>query len=98
MVRLDTDTIDHLARLCRLACTEEEKQALLKDLNQILGYVDRLTECDTDAIEPLSSVIQGQESLLLRDDVEEESLDREAFLRLAPQHVAGLIKVPNILE
>ena len=98
MARLNTDTIDHLAKLCRLACTEEEKQSLLHDLNQILGYVDRLEECDTNDVEPLSSVIDGQGSLLLREDVEEESLNRESFFSIVPAHVAGLIKVPNILE
>lgn len=98
MAALDTSTIDHLAKLCRLACTEEEKRSLLQDLNNILQYVETLQECDTADTEPLACVIQGQNSLLLREDEEEMSLTQAEFLSLSPARVAGLVKVPNILE
>lgn len=98
MAHLHEEMVDYLAKLCRVACTEDEKTSFLKDLNQILEYVEKLEACDTKGIEPLASVIQGQDALSLREDEEEEPLNREAFFSLAPAHVAGLIKVPNILE
>ena len=98
MAHLHEEMVDYLAKLCRVACTEEEKVSFLKELNQILEYVEKLEACDTKGIEPLASVIQGQEGLSLREDEEEEPLNRETFFSLAPAHVAGLIKVPNILE
>lgn len=98
MTKLKEDTVEYLAHLCRIACNEEEKHSIGQDLNQILAYVDRLEQCDTQGIEPLSYVVSGHEQLILRDDIEEPSLDKEAFFRLAPAHIAGLIKVPTILE
>lgn len=98
MAHLGDDTVEHLAKLCRIACTDEEKKGILRDLNSILAYVERLDECPTEGVEPISSVIEGQNALSLRDDIEEPSLSREDFFRMAPATVAGLIKVPTIIE
>lgn len=98
MVYLGIDTVEHLAKLCRFSYSEEEKQSILQDLNSILAYADRLNELNTDDIEPLSSVIDGQEPLFLREDIEQAPLSKEEFFSIAPATIAGLIKVPTIIE
>lgn len=98
MSQLDEAFVEHLAKLCRLTCTEEEKKALLVDLNNMLEYVKQLDSCPTEGVEPLTTVIQNQEPLSLREDREEPSLSRETYLRIAPAHIAGLVKVPCIIE
>lgn len=98
MPHLGIDTVEHLAKLCRFSYTDEEKKSILQDLNSILAYVEQLNNCPTEGVEPMTSVIEGQDALSLRDDIEEPSLSREAFFRIAPATIAGLIKVPTIIE
>ena len=90
-------TIEQMARLSRLAITEEEKLAFANSLESIIKYFDVLQKIDTDSVEPLYSVLDTS-STTLRDDVVEAPLSKEAFLKNAPSSVGGLIKVPQVLK
>jgi aspartyl-tRNA(Asn)/glutamyl-tRNA(Gln) amidotransferase subunit C len=50
--------VEHVATLARLSFTQQEKQKLIRELNQILDYMDQLNRLDTSHVEPLSHVVE----------------------------------------
>ncbi len=89
-------SIDHLARLARVALTEEEKSRYGNQLDNILRYVEKLNELDTAGIEPTSHVISI--SNVMREDALRTSLDREDALMNAPDKTDAFYRVPKIIE
>jgi aspartyl-tRNA(Asn)/glutamyl-tRNA(Gln) amidotransferase subunit C len=96
-MKLDKKTIKMLTQLSRIHCSEEEEEALLKDLQKILTYVEQLNEIDTSNVPPCNQVIPGMANRM-REDVVGEKLPRERFLENAPQQIGGLIRVPTVLK
>lgn len=90
--------IDHVAHLARLALTEEEKARLEPQLEEILTYVGRLRELDTEGIEATFHVSGRERVNVLRDDAEDLCLDPEAALRNAPAREGPYFRIPRILE
>lgn len=97
MAKLDKETIQQLTRLCRIDCTEEEQESLLKDLRKILDYIELLEEIDTKDVPPCNHVIEGMANVM-RNDVIGEVLNRESFLANAPAHIGGMIRVPPVIK
>lgn len=97
MAKLDKETIKTLTRLCRIDCTEEEQNDLLKDLAKILEYIEQLQEIDTENVPPCSQVLENMCNVT-REDVVGELLDRELFLANAPSHIGGMIRVPPVIK
>ena len=48
--------VAYVAELAHLELTEEERARMLKDLNSILGYIERLNQLDTSGVEPMAQV------------------------------------------
>jgi len=90
------DQVRHIARLARIAMSEEELERLLPELNNILGWVEQLGEVDTDGIEPLATVID--QKLRLRDDLVTEGDCRDDILANAPDAQHGFFAVPKVIE
>ena len=91
--------VRYIAELAHLNLSDDEVKAYQSDLEEILQYVDKLNELDTEQVEPMAQVIfEGAESLTLREDELEPSMDRDKALSNAPQHGAGQFKVPSIIE
>ena len=86
-----------LTKLCRISCSEEEKQGFLKSLDDILKYVAQLGEVNTENVATCYTVLEDL-SNVLRDDTPGEYLAREAFLENAPAHVGSMIKVPSVIK
>jgi aspartyl-tRNA(Asn)/glutamyl-tRNA(Gln) amidotransferase subunit C len=89
-------SIEHLARLARLALTEEEKPLYRDQLVNILRYMETLNELDTAGIEPTSHVISICN--VLREDSARTSLSREDALGNAPDRTEAFYRVPKIIE
>ena len=96
--KLSKETIHYLARLCRIACTEEQEEALLNDMQKILGYVELLNEIDTEGVDPCNNVSECHTQTPLRRDAVGSTLSRDEFLKNAPQHIGGMIRVPAVLK
>lgn len=96
MPHLDQEEIKKLTELCRIECTEEEKKNLLKDLESILAYVDQLQEIDTEHTLPCNHVLADVANVMREDNVG-ETMPREVFLKNAPAHTGGLIRVPPVI-
>ncbi len=87
--------VEHVAALARLSFTEEEKQRLTGQLNDILQYMEQLNRLNTDAVEPLSHVIEL--SNVFRDDVVKPGIPRSEALRNAPAKTEKFFKVPKVI-
>ncbi|MBW8382029.1 MAG: Asp-tRNA(Asn)/Glu-tRNA(Gln) amidotransferase subunit GatC [Youngiibacter sp.] len=67
--------VDYIAELARLKFTEEEKSGFITDLNNILGYVDKLSELDTEGADILVNPIYIEN--VYREDVVTKSMEQE---------------------
>lgn len=93
---VDLATVRKIAGLARIATSEAEAEALVPELNNILGWIEQLGEVDTDGVEPLAAVIPNH--LRLRDDVVTDGGIRDAVLKNAPQAEHGFFAVPKVIE
>lgn len=97
MVKLDKKAIAKLTKLSRIACTSEEEDAILQDLQQILVYFEQLEKINTENVPPCNHVLADIVNVT-RDDIVGPTLSREAFLNNAPSHIGGMIRVPPVLK
>lgn len=93
---VDTNTVRHIAKLARLRMSDGEVEALVPELNAILGWIEQLSEVNTDGVEPLTAVID--QKLRLRDDVVNDGDVRDAVLANAPDAQHGFFAVPKVIE
>ena len=93
---VDTATVRHIARLARIAVTDSEAEAMVPELNNILGWIEQLQEVDVSDIEPMTTVIPNK--LRLRDDIVTDGGVREAVLANAPAPEHGFFAVPKVIE
>ena len=90
------EQVRHIAKLARIAMSDEEIERLAPELNNILGWVEQLGEVDTDGVEPLTAVID--QKLRLRDDVVTDGNIRDEVLENAPEAQHGFFAVPKVIE
>ena len=104
--------VAHVADLANLELTEAERAVLLRDLNSILDYIDRLNQLDTTEVPPMAQVSDrygidqsktGSERFAYasREDVLEglrKSLPHDVALQNAPQSDGTFFKVPKVIE
>jgi aspartyl-tRNA(Asn)/glutamyl-tRNA(Gln) amidotransferase subunit C len=88
--------VEHVAYLARLQLNESDKAAFLKDLNQILTYVEKINELDTASVEPTSHVLPLRN--VFRNDEMKPSPAKQEMLQNAPDEQDGFFKVPPVLE
>lgn len=94
MSDITRDDVAHLARLARLAVTDEEIEVFSGQLDAILDTVGRVSEID-DAVPPTAHVVPLTN--VLRPDERAPSLEREVALAGAPDAEEGRFRVPRIL-
>jgi aspartyl-tRNA(Asn)/glutamyl-tRNA(Gln) amidotransferase subunit C len=90
------EQVRHIAKLARIAMSEEELERLVPELNNILRWVEQLREVDTDGVEPLATVIDLKQRL--RDDVVTDGGIRDKILANAPLAEHGFFAVPKVIE
>lgn len=96
MTQISTSDVQHLAQLSSLQLDDTEAEALRIDLESILGYIEQLSELNTDGVEPTYQVTDLQN--VWRDDVVDDyGIDRADLLALAPDTDKNQIKVPKVL-
>jgi aspartyl-tRNA(Asn)/glutamyl-tRNA(Gln) amidotransferase subunit C len=93
---VSTEQVRHIAKLARIAMSDEEIERLAPELNNILGWVEQLGEVNTEGVEPLTAVID--QKLRLRDDVVTEGNIRDEILANAPEAQHGFFAVPKVIE
>ena len=88
--------VDHVARLARLALTDEERERFGQQLVQILEHAERVREVAADDVPPTAQPVPL--SNVFRDDSPRASLSQEEALAGAPEVEQGRFKVPRIIE
>ncbi len=97
MKKFTKETVKNLVKLSRIGCSEEEQEAILQDLEKIVGYVELLEEIDVTDVPPCKHVLDDLFNVL-RDDIVGESLPRDVFLANAPSQIGGMIRVPPVIK
>ncbi|HEY6272133.1 MAG TPA: Asp-tRNA(Asn)/Glu-tRNA(Gln) amidotransferase subunit GatC [Terriglobales bacterium] len=92
----DTD-VTYVAGLANLELTSEEHQRMVRDLNSILDYIDRLNQLDTTNVPPMSQT-ELKIADALRDDELGPCLPPEAALANAPDTDGKFFKVPKVID
>lgn len=92
---LSDDDVRKLARLARLRVSDQEVASLRPQLDAILGFVDQLSELDTEDVEPMTTALDVDNRW--RDDQRHSGLSTEQALRTAPQHDGQYFLVPPVL-
>ena len=94
--------VSYVADLAHLELTEAEHTRMLKDLNSILDYIDRLNQLDTANVEPMAQVASRYGSMashsVMRADEPAPCLPREEALGNAPDTDGVFFKVPKVIE
>jgi aspartyl-tRNA(Asn)/glutamyl-tRNA(Gln) amidotransferase subunit C len=90
---IDRDQVLHVARLSRLALSDEELERMPAELSKILEHVEKMDELDLDGVEPTSHVVELQN--VLREDEPRPCLPRERALAGAPDVAEGGFRVPS---
>ncbi|TDQ34165.1 Asp-tRNA(Asn)/Glu-tRNA(Gln) amidotransferase subunit GatC [Aureibacillus halotolerans] len=96
MSRITKDEVKHVAHLARLAVTDEEATHFASQLDDIISFVEQLSELDTDNVKPTAHVIEMKNEL--REDTAAPWLSNEEALKNAPDDEDGQVRVPSILE
>ena len=90
------EQVRHIARLARIAMSDEELEKLVPELNNILGWVEQLAEVDTANVAPMTSV--AAMTLPLREDAVTDGDRHDDILGNAPQSARGFFAVPKVVE
>ncbi|CAM8636381.1 MULTISPECIES: Asp-tRNA(Asn)/Glu-tRNA(Gln) amidotransferase subunit GatC [Sphingobium] len=93
---IDLQTVKKIASLSRISVTDAEAEAMVPELNNILGWVEQLGEVDVTGVEPMTAVIPNHQRL--RQDVVTDGNVRDKVLANAPQAEHGFFAVPKVIE
>ncbi|NQT26060.1 Asp-tRNA(Asn)/Glu-tRNA(Gln) amidotransferase subunit GatC [candidate division KSB1 bacterium] len=96
MAKISDQDVEKIAQLAKLKITESEKESYRSHLEEIVSYVEKLNELDTDDVDPTFSVQQRKQ--VLRPDETKPSLPREDALKNAPSQANGFFRVPKIIS
>ncbi len=94
--KIDTNTVDQIAHLARLEFDENSKPGIIKDMNRMLEFVDKLNELNTENVEPL--IYMTSENNVLRADEIEQSISQKEALKNAPKKDSDYFKAPKVIE
>lgn len=94
---IDQKTLEKIAHLARLKFNEQEESKMLKDMNNMLSFVEKLQEVDTSEVMPLQSM--SFEINNLRKDISiDKIISREQALSNAPKKDLLFFRVPKVIE
>ncbi len=95
--------VAYVADLANLELTDQERQRMLKDLNSILDYVDRLNELDTSNVPPMAQIStaamdRSTSASASREDIPVPSLPHAEAMKNAPESDGEFFKVPKVID
>ncbi len=95
-MKLSLEQVRHVARLARLTLSPAEEERYARQLGEVLGYVEALSEVDTASVVPTAHAAELPNPM--RDDVVVPSLDPETALANAPARSGTAVAVPRIID
>jgi len=94
-MKISKEEVLYVAHLARLDLDAESIEKFAGQIDEILGYIEKLNRVDTKGIKPTSHAIFLTNAF--REDKEREHLDRDLALANAPESEAGSFVVPKIV-
>ena len=95
-MKIDKKLISDLAKLAKLNFNEKSSKAMQNDLKKIIGFVNKLSEIDTDNVDPL--IYLSEEINVLRKDNATSNLSQQEALKNAPKKDSDYILVPKVIK
>jgi aspartyl-tRNA(Asn)/glutamyl-tRNA(Gln) amidotransferase subunit C len=97
-LKITEEEVRYVADLANLRLSAAEIPRMQKEMDAILGYIDKLNELDTSNVEPMAQVLfEAEETITLRQDVEGPTIAGEAAAN-APHAGGGFFKVPRVID
>jgi len=93
---VDLATVKRVARLARIAVSEEEANRMTGELNGILGFVEQLSEVNVEGVEPMTSVTPMD--MRKREDVVNDGNKADDIVANAPASDRNFFQVPKVVE
>jgi aspartyl-tRNA(Asn)/glutamyl-tRNA(Gln) amidotransferase subunit C len=98
-MKITEEQVLKVAELANLRLTPDEVSRMARDMESILGHIDKLNELDTNGVPAMAQVLFGaEETATLRADAARATLPNETALANAPQPGSGFFKVPKVIE
>ncbi len=94
-MKISKKEVEHVANLARLNLSAGELETMTGQLDNILSYVDKLEELDTDGVTPTTHVFSVSNAF--REDVVKESLSQEEAVKNGPQQNGEFFQVPKVI-
>lgn len=91
---ITNEDVSYVARLAKLKLSEEEVSKLTNQLDGIVGFANKISELDTDNVEPTNHILKVQN--VMREDEVLPSYSRQDIISNAPVKEAGCLVVPSI--
>ena len=95
-MEINRETLLKIAHLARLNFSKESEKEMLNGLNDMIKWVEKLQEVDTDGIEPLTNMSQEVNSWC--EDEVKSGISRDRALKNAPKKDKEFFKVPKVLK
>lgn len=95
-MKIDNKIIEKISGLACLEFEDEDKEKIRQDLEQILTFVEKLRELDTEDVDPL--IYLSDKTNVLREDRVSGSISHEEALLNAPEKSDGFFKVPKVIN
>ena len=95
-MKVTDDIVKHIAHLARLDFKGEELDAIKDDMEKIIDFVDKLSEIDTENVEPL--IFMNEKVNVLREDIPNQTLTKENALANAPKSDSDYFRIPKVLD
>lgn len=96
MAKITRQDVQYVAGLAQLSLDAETEERLVREMGEILSYMDKLNQLNTDDVEPMMHVMEVTN--VFRDDEVRPSLDRDATFKNAPKSDGEYFIVPRILD
>ena len=93
---VDIDTVKRVAKLARIALSDEKAATMQGELNTILGFIDQLNEVDIDGVAPMTSVVDT--AMKKRKDVVDDGGRAEDVVANAPESEDNYFMVAKVIE
>jgi aspartyl-tRNA(Asn)/glutamyl-tRNA(Gln) amidotransferase subunit C len=95
-MKISAEEINKIALLSRLEIHEDQVEAVGKQLNDILSYMDLISQVDITDVEPTAHAVSMRN--VWREDVPKPSLANDKALQNAPEPEDGYFKVPKVIQ
>jgi len=93
---VDLATVKRVAKLARIAVSDEEAEKMQGELNTILGFVEQLDEVDVSGVEPMTSVVSME--MKKREDIVNDGNKADDIVANAPVTEDNFFMVPKVVE